>query len=221
MFQSRRSLLVWKVFGRRLDGWDNDDFPTEATPGDPRTLRLKGEPVANTPANRNRADLDYTGSVMPPPEAVKAGKVAALTGEDRLTLVRWIDLGCPIDLDYDSANPTRTGYGWMLDEQRPTVALAIPGPGANTELSRILVGVADYGSGLDMKSLSVTADFAIDGASAGTNLAAKLRPAGQGVLEYRFAQPIASLPHGVVTIRVADNQGNVTRVERTIRVGAR
>ena len=27
MFQSRRSLLVWKMFGRRTDGWSNDDFP--------------------------------------------------------------------------------------------------------------------------------------------------------------------------------------------------
>src|SRR5262249_50432037 len=25
LFQSRRSLLAWKVFGRRLDGWSNDD----------------------------------------------------------------------------------------------------------------------------------------------------------------------------------------------------
>ena len=28
MFQSRRSLLTWKLFGTRLDGWSNDDFPT-------------------------------------------------------------------------------------------------------------------------------------------------------------------------------------------------
>ena len=51
---------------------------------------------------------------MPPPEAVagtyvgpdgKKIKVAPLTDEDRLTIVRWIDLGCPIDLDYDPANP--------------------------------------------------------------------------------------------------------------------
>src|SRR5262249_6540955 len=26
MFQSRRSLLIWKVHGKRLDGWTNDDF---------------------------------------------------------------------------------------------------------------------------------------------------------------------------------------------------
>src|SRR5439155_15852240 len=120
-FQARRSLLVWKVYGRRTDGWSNDDFPTEAVPGDPATLRLEGKPVPNTPANRNRADLDFTGSAMPPAAAVagnyrgpqgQAIKVAALTDEDRRTLVRWIDLGCPIDLDYDPAHPGRRGFGW-------------------------------------------------------------------------------------------------------------
>ena len=58
MFQSRRSLLIWKVFGRALDGWTNDDFPTETMPGDPNTLQHKGKPVADTPQNRDRADLD-------------------------------------------------------------------------------------------------------------------------------------------------------------------
>ena len=82
--------------------------------GDPHTLRQKGKPIADTPANRNRADLDFTGSIMPPPAAVageyprtggKKIKVAGLSDEDRLTLVRWIDLGCPIDLDFDPARP--------------------------------------------------------------------------------------------------------------------
>ena len=45
---------------------------------------------------------------MPPPDAVKGTykgpggkliKVAPLSDEDRLTIVRWIDLGCPIDVD--------------------------------------------------------------------------------------------------------------------------
>ena len=53
---------------------------------------------------------------MPPPEAVagtyagpngKKIKVAPLSDEDRLTLVRWIDLGCPIDLDYNLAEDNR------------------------------------------------------------------------------------------------------------------
>ena len=72
---------------------------------------------------------------MPPPEAVAGTydgpdgqkiKVAPLTDEDRRTLVRWIDLGCPIDLDYDPAKPQKRGYGWMLDDQRPTLTLTYP-----------------------------------------------------------------------------------------------
>src|SRR5436309_632169 len=100
MFQSRRSLLTWKVYGKRTDGWTNDDFPTEKVPGDASTLHWKGKPIPNTHQNRDRADLDYTGSPMPPPAAVAgtwtaAGgrkvKVAPLSDEDRRTLGRWIE----------------------------------------------------------------------------------------------------------------------------------
>src|SRR5262249_61875010 len=45
LMQSRRSLLVWKLYGQRLDGWDNDDLPYEAVPGDPTSLRHNGKPV--------------------------------------------------------------------------------------------------------------------------------------------------------------------------------
>src|SRR5271163_1478093 len=79
MFQSRRSLLTWKVFGRRTDGWTNDDFPTETVPGDASTLTWKGQPVPNTPQYRNLADLDYNGVPMPPPEAI-AGTYAGPDG---------------------------------------------------------------------------------------------------------------------------------------------
>lgn len=214
MFQSRRSLLVWKIYGQRLDGWSNDDFPTETTPGDARTLSQKGQPVANTPTNRNRADLDYTGSVMPPPDAVKSGKVAPLTDEDKLTLVRWIDLGCPIDLTYHPRNPTKTGYGWMLDDQRPTLTLASPKAGANPLLERILVGMHDYGTGLDANSFSVVADFAVNGVDAGQNLAAKFTSLGSGVYELKLSTPL-NVMRGKVTVSVKDKQGNITRIERT------
>ena len=76
-----------EVFGERLDGLSNDDFPTETMPGDPSTLQLKGKPVANTAANRNRADLDFTGSVMPPPDGriyrPRQESRSPLTDEDR------------------------------------------------------------------------------------------------------------------------------------------
>jgi hypothetical protein len=213
MFQSRRSLLVWKIYGQRLDGWTNDDFPTETTPGNPATLAEKGAPVANTPANRNRADLDYAGSVMPPPEAVKSGKVAPLTDEDKLTLVRWIDLGCPIDLSYNPAKPQAAGYGWALDDQRPTLTLASPKAGANPPLERILIGMHDYGTGLDPTSFEVVADFAANGVAAGQNLAPKFSPLGGGVFELKLSSPL-SAARGKLTVSVKDKQGNVTRIER-------
>jgi hypothetical protein len=214
MFQSRRSLLIWKVFGERLDGWSNDDFPTETVPGNPKTLQLKGQPVPDTPANRNRADLDFTGSIMPPPEAVKAGKVAPLSDEDKLTLVRWIDLGCPIDLSYDPKQPLAASYGWMLDDQRPTLTLTLPKAGTNPPLERLLIGMHDSGSGLDLASFEVVADFAVNGVPAGQNLAPKFQAAGTGIHELKLSEPL-TVKRGKLTVSVKDRQGNVTRIERT------
>jgi hypothetical protein len=215
LMQSRRSLLVWKVYGKRLDGWSNDDFPYESVPGDPGSLRHKGKPVPDTPQNRERARVAYTGSVMPPPEAVKAGKVKPLSDEDRLTLVRWIDLGCPIDLDRAS------GRGWALDDQRPTLTLASPRAGGNESLTRLLVGMYDYGTGLDEGSFHVVADFPIDGTAAGEELAKRFRPVGDGVWELKLAKAITDLSNGKVTVYVKDRQGNETRIERNFWVGRR
>src|SRR5207237_411052 len=126
----------------------------------------------------------FKGSIMPPPSAVagsydgpdgKKIKVAALTDEDRRTIIRWIDLGCPIDLDFDPRQPQRRGNGWMLDDQRPTLTLTDPKPGVNEPLRRILVGMSDYDTGLDLDSFQVVADFAIDGGRAGENLAEKFK----------------------------------------------
>jgi hypothetical protein len=96
MFQSRRSLLVWKILGRRSDG-----LPDKPLPG-------------HESQHKAAKAIDFTGSIMPPPKAVEGTyegpdgrkiKVAPLSDEDRRTLIRWIDLGCPIDLDYDPAKP--------------------------------------------------------------------------------------------------------------------
>src|SRR4029077_16471860 len=137
---------TWKVFGRRTDGF-------------PETLieSAKGDHFGHL----TRGGIPYApfkGSVMPPPEAVKAGKVSALTDEDRRTIVRWIDLGCPIDHDFDPKQPARPGKGWMLDDQRPTLTLTYPQAGTNSPLTRILVGMHDYGTGLDVDSFQVAAD---------------------------------------------------------------
>jgi hypothetical protein len=225
--QSRGSLLVWKIFGQRLDGWSNDDFPYEAVPGDPKSLQQKGQPVPDTPQNRERAHIAYTGGVMPPPEAVAGTyvgadgrkiKVAPLTDEDRLTLVRWIDLGCPIDLDYNGAQPDARGFGWMLDDNRPTLTLTYPRAGANATLTRILVGMHDYYSGLDMTTFQVVADFPVNGKAAGENLAATFKPASDGVWELALATPLTNLAKGKLTVSVKDRQGNTSRIERTFSI---
>jgi hypothetical protein len=226
--QARRSLLIWKVYGQRLDGFRNDDFVHDSVPGDPTSLRWQGKPVADTPAHRERIEIAYTGGIMPPPAAVagtyvgpdgKKIKVAPLTDEDKRTLVRWIDLGCPIDLDFDPANPQAPGYGWMLDDQRPTLTVTSPRPGANAELTRILVGMHDYGTGIDPASFMVTADFPVDGVKPGVNLATRFKKKAEGVRELRLTAPIEKLERGTLTVAVRDRQGNVTRIERTISVG--
>jgi hypothetical protein len=217
-FQSRRSLLMWKIHGERLDGFSNDDHPSEAVPGDGK-LQIKGQEM-DLKKFKHRFDVDYLPPQMPPPEAVKAGKVAALTDEDKRTLARWIDLGCPIDLDYDPVRPERRGFGWMLDENRPTLALTFPAAGANAELSRILIGMHDYDTGLKMDSFRVVADFAIDGVAAGKDLTAFFKQKSPGVWEWKLATAIKELPRGKIEVSIADNQGNVTRIERVFTVGS-
>lgn len=217
-FQSRRSLLVWKLYGRRLDGFSNDDHPSESKPG-ARDLVQKGQPV-DMQRNRARWDLDFLGSQMPPPAAVEAGKVKPLSDEDRRTLVRWIDLGCPLDLDFDPAHPDQRGFGWMCDDNRPIVALTLPRAGENKVLDRIVIGVHDYYSGLDVDSFAVTADFALQGIAAGENLASHFREAMPGAWHWKLDEPLRQLPRGRLTVSIKDRQGNVTRVERTFSVQA-
>jgi hypothetical protein len=230
MYQSRRSLLVWKILGRRTDGWTNDDHPTETVPGDPATLQWHGKSLAPTGENIARADIDYTGSIMPPPEAVAGNfvapdgtkiKVEPLTDEDQRTIIRWVDLGCPIDFDYDAKHPANRGYGWMCDDTRPTLTLPYPQAGENASLTRLVVGACDYYSGLDDKSLSIVADFAIDGIPAGRELASHFAPASDGVWQWKLAAPVPAMPKGMLRVSVKDKAGNVTRIERTFSIPQR
>jgi hypothetical protein len=193
-FQSRRSLLIWKVFGRRLDG-------------------LPKEPLKGREAEHRQAlAVDFKGSIMPPPKAVQDGKVAPLTEEDRRTLVRWIDLGCPVD------RPAESGGGWLFDDQRPTLTLTYPQRGANPSLDRIRIGMHDYNTGLDPASLRVVADFPVDGVKAGENLAAKVRSVADSVWELKLARPVTSLARGTLTVSVKDRQGNRSEIVRRFSV---
>ena len=215
-FQSRRSLLVWKIYGKRLDGFKNDDHPSPVREGDKLVLKKAGK-LVDQRRYRARWDLDMHGSIMPPPRS----PAKPLSDEDRRTIVRWIDLGCPIDLDYDPSEPKQTGYGWMLDDNRPILTLASPQPGRNAKVDRILLGLHDYYSGIDAKSLRVVANFEVAGRKPGTNLAAMFKPRSRGIYELRLKQ---SMPKGEtlrLTISVRDKQGNTRRIVRTFSVGSR
>jgi hypothetical protein len=157
---------------------------------------------------------------MPPPDAVRAGKVRPLSDEDTRTLVRWIDLGCPIDLDKQAtAKKAGEGSGWFFDDQRPALTLTYPRAGANEKVDRILVGMYDYYTGLDMESFQVIADFPVAGVKAGINLAPKFTAVTPGVWELRLPGPLPALPRAMLTVSVRDRQGNVSRIERIFSVG--
>ncbi len=230
-FQSRRSLLVWKLFGKRMDGLTNETFPSLAVRNDAKSLHIAGKPVPKVDYSDeqklrgwirdNGIDIDYQGSIMPPPDAVKSGKVAPLSDEDRRMIIRWIDLGCPIDLDPDwNAKAANTkSYGWHGDDQRPTLTVTYPAPGRNESLRRILIGMHDTYSGIDPGTFEVIADFPAVGVKAGQNLASKFRPVSQGVWELVLEQPIPKLESGRLTVSVKDRQGNQSRLERSFSVG--
>ena len=77
----------------------------------------------------------------------------------------------------------------MLDDQRPTLTLTYPQPAPTPPLTRILVGMHDYG-GLDPEQLPGRRDFPVDGVAAGQNLASRFRPISQGVWELKLAAPL-------------------------------
>jgi hypothetical protein len=193
MLQSRRSLLMWKIYGRRLDGWINADHPTESIPGDPSTLPVGADP--------NDADLDFTGTMMPPPDS----NAIPLSNDEKTMFARWIDLGCPINTGTgDDAN-----YGWFLDELRPTLTVSSPRPNQiRGPLTEIRVGFADADSGVNVGSLSITADFEVNGAPAGSELKAQGTFVAPGVYSIPLRTPITSLSIQHLTASIAANQGN-------------
>ena len=168
-FQSRRSLLIWKVFGRRCDGWTNDDFPTETTPGDgtrcnttasrrrhaakPRPGRPRLHRQRHAAAGRRGRDLRRPGRRQDQGAAADGRGPADAGALDRP--------GLP-DRPGLRPGPSRaTRLRLDVDDQRPTLTLTYPQAGANAALTRILVGMCDAYTGLDMGTFRVTADFAL------------------------------------------------------------
>ncbi|MDO6558271.1 HzsA-related protein [Paraglaciecola chathamensis] len=203
-FQSRRSLLIWKLLGRRLDGWNNDDHPTESTPGDVKTL-----PKDTIP---NEADIDFLGTIMPPDNS----DISPLSENEKLTFIRWIDLGCPVDT---SKGTKREGYGWFLDETKPTLNIAAPNAkNLKQPLTEIVIGIADYYSGIDIESLSITASFQIDNHAPDTQLSPFFTSKNKGIYTYKLKTPIYELSDGEISVEIGDRQGNINKMVRSFKI---
>ena len=204
-FQSRRSLLIWKLFGRRLDGWSNADHPTESIPGDKNTFPEGSDP--------DDGDIDFVGTIMPPP----GSKVPPLTEDEKMLFARWVDLGAPIN----SNEPGEKDYGWFLDDLRPTLTLSNPRSGVNVQpVGMIRIGAYDYYSGLDVRSFSVKANFPVNGKAAGTEIFSLFKPSGDHIWTLPLDSPLADLSDGHITVSVQDHQGNITKISRKFRVSA-
>jgi hypothetical protein len=144
-------------------------------------------------------------------------KVAPLSDEDRRTIVRWIDLGCPIDLHprYDPRDVAADRSGFSADDHRPTLTLTHPAADEKGSLSRILVGMHDFDSGLNMETFEVTASFSIDGAAPGANLAPKFKALPGSRWELEVNDP-PLVQDGVLTVSIADQAGNRSRIVRRL-----
>jgi hypothetical protein len=197
-FQSRRSLLMWKIMGRRLDGWTNADHPTELSPGVASTL-----PAG---ANANRADIDYTGTMMPPP----ASAAPALSADEKMLFARWIDLGAPIN----HSNAAEAALGWLHDEQKPTLTLAAPRIGTNIDLRTIRLGFFDADTGINMASLSVKASFSVQGRAPNTELSDLFVSESTWVRALTLTSAIASQRNAWIDVRIKDVQGNESQILR-------
>jgi hypothetical protein len=86
-------------------------------------------------------------------------------------------------------------------------------------LSRILIGMHDTYSGLNMETFTVTADVAMAGAPARENLASKFKRVSQGVWQLDLPTPLSALERGKLVVSVCDRQGNESRIERVFSVG--
>src|SRR5205823_4016259 len=120
---------------------------------------------------------------------------------------------------FDPKDPRKRGRGWMLDDQRPTLTLTHPKAGVNDSVTRLLVGMYDYDTGLNPDSFTVVADFPVDGVPAGENLATRFKALPDSRWELTLSRPVKELSRGKLTVAVKDRQGNSTRIERTFSVG--
>ncbi len=82
----------------------------------------------------------------------------------------------------------------------------------------IRIGAYDYYSGLDFDSMSVKANFAINGHTAGTELAPLFKQTGNHIWTLQLQTPLVNLSNGHLVVSIKDHQGNKTEINRHFQI---
>ena len=149
---------------------------------------------------------------MPPPDS----GVPPLNDEDKMQIARWIDLGCPIDLGFETGNEE---FGWHLDEQRPCLTMTVPHANRNRKpLTRICFATTDGYTGVNKSSIRMTASFPVNGRQPGVELGDLVRFVSDGRFELVLDRPVYRIAEAHIHLSVRDNQGNTTRIDRRFSI---
>src|SRR4029450_6015137 len=101
------------------------------------------------------------------------------------------------------------------------VALSSPRAGVIAgPLAVIRIGMFDAYSGINISSLSVTTNFAVNGKAAGAELASGFTQTDPSVWALTLSSPLSSLSGGHVVVKVKDNAGNISTVDRWFSIGS-
>lgn len=123
------SPLAWVVAGKRLDKVHNSARPTDEPPGNAASL-----PPG---LHRSLVDIDLR------PAVVTAHASVGLTPAEVQSIIHWIDIGTPVDIDVKR--------GWLVQEIKPVIAWGDTPAG-------LFLGLRAIGSSLNMASLQITRD---------------------------------------------------------------
>ena len=200
------------VFGLLAIGWSS---VAAAAPDDEAAigpLDVTPKPIAGDTSVRYDYEIVY----------VRAGRAGDTTHKRFFT-----DIAAPVTLERGAdlvllrpdGSEERLVAGWMCDDNRPVVTIAWPRADHRGKLSRIVIGMHDYYSGLDLDSVHIKANHAIGGVAAGANLYELLDfvPKSEGVWELTLDKPIDVSDGASLSVSVKGRQGNLARTERTLR----
>ncbi|SEN69394.1 hypothetical protein, partial [Nitrosomonas marina] len=148
--------------------------------------KAKGERTDNNTDGEYLGDLDY-GAAHP---------ATGITDEELRWIARWIDTGA------------QAGPGATDDKMPPTIHMDIT-KNVSDEITHIIIGTVDLGSGIDPNSLNVCL---MSGASCGANLAGSASM--NGIVSITLGTPISD-PNQVIRASVDDVAGNTRTVEFT------